>query len=129
MDRNLRHLLIAIASWLANAAAVQSQSLGPTTTETAAATVAWPASPPKRICVLPFTIDPALQEELRQQASSSLVPQGPVRQMIASRPRLTDIVTGYDRSEQPGVGVSRLADEIAGAIAEAVNARAAGQRR
>jgi hypothetical protein len=56
----------------------------------------------------------ALQEELRQQASSGLVPQGPVRQMIASRPRVTDMVTGYDRSAPPGVGVSRLvADELA----------------
>jgi hypothetical protein len=93
-----------------------SQSFGPTTTSSAATAVSWPATPPKRIYVLPFTIDPGLQEELRQQASSGLVPQGPVRQLIASRPRVADMVTGYDRSAPPGVGVARLvADEMAGA--------------
>jgi hypothetical protein len=109
-----RRLLIAIPLWLTATAAVLAQSLGPTSTESAALTVTWPALPPRRIYVLPFAIDPALQEELRQQASSGLVPQGPVRQMIASRPRVTDMVTGYDRSAPPGVGVSRLvADELA----------------
>jgi hypothetical protein len=105
---------VAVASWLVLAPIAAAQSLGPTSTEAAGTTVAWPASPPQRIYVLPFTMDPALQEELRQQASSGLVPQGPVRQMLASRPRVVDAVTGYDRSEPPGVGVARLvADEMA----------------
>jgi len=91
-----------------------AQSFGPTSTEAAATAVAWPASPPARIYVLPFAIDPALLDQLRQQASSGLVPQGPVRQMLASRPRVVDAMTGYDRSESPGVGVSRLvAEELA----------------
>jgi hypothetical protein len=68
---------------------------------------------PARIYVLPFTMDPALQEELRQQAAGGLVPQGPVRQMMASRPRVVDMVTGHDRSEPPGVSIARLvADEL-----------------
>ena len=114
MAGSRRRLLIASTSWLAATAAIRAQSFGPTSTEAAATAVAWPASPPLRIYVLPFTIDPALQEELRQQASSGLVPQGPVRQLIASRPRVTDMVTGYDRSEPPGVGLSRLvAEEMA----------------
>jgi hypothetical protein len=91
-----------------------AQTFGPTNSSAAATAVAWPPSPPTRIYVLPFTIDPGLQEELRQQASSGLLPQGPVRQLMASRPRVADMVTGYDRSEPPGVGVARLvADEMA----------------
>jgi hypothetical protein len=109
-----RRLFVASASWLAIPAALRAQSFGPTSTDAAETTVEWPASPPRRIYVLPFSIDPALQEELRQQASSGIVPQGPVRQMMASRPRVVDMVTGYDRSEPPGVGVARLvADEMA----------------
>ena len=53
------------------------------------ATVSWPAQPP------------ALQQQLQQQAS--LISQGPVRQMISARPRVTDMVTGFDRSQPPGV--------------------------
>lgn len=109
------HARVVIAVFVALAAAeVSAQSFGPTATEAAATTVAWPESPPGRIYVLPFTMDPALQEELRQQASSGVFPQGPVRQMLASRPRVVDAVTGYDRSEPPGVGVARLvAEEMA----------------
>lgn len=72
--------------------------------------------PPRRIYVVPFAIDPALQAELQQQASGGLVPQGPVRQMMASRPRVVDMATGYDRNQQPGVGVARL---VADAMARA----------
>jgi hypothetical protein len=58
-------------------------------------------------------MDPALQEELRQQAAGGLVPQGPVRQLMASRPRVVDMVTGHDRSEPPGVSIARLvADKL-----------------
>lgn len=106
---------IAACTWLAvSAFAATAQSFGPTSTEAAGTAVAWPTAPPSRIYVLPFTMDPALQEELRQQASSGLVPQGPVRQMMASRPRVVDMVTGYDRTEPPGAGVARLvAEEMA----------------
>jgi len=107
-------LFVVVAGWLVASSIAAGQSFGPTSTEAGATAVAWPASPPTRIYVLPFTMDPALQEELRQQASSGLVPQGPVRQLLASRPRVVDAVTGYDRSEPPGVGVARLvAEEMA----------------
>lgn len=108
--------LVAAAGlvWLGLGGEALPQSFGPTTTTTEATAVAWPATPPRRIYVLPFTMDPALQEELRQQASSGFLPQGPVRQLMASRPRVTDMVTGYDRNEPPGVGIARLvADEMA----------------
>jgi hypothetical protein len=110
-------LLVTVwAAWMGCAGLVHAQAFGPTSATAAATAVAWPASPPNRIYVLPFTMDQGLQEELRQQASAGLVPQGPVRQLIASRPRVTDMVTGYDRSEAPGVGVARLvATEMAGA--------------
>ena len=90
------------------AAAASAQSFGPTATEPVATDAIWPAAPPSRIYVLPFTMDPALQEELRQQATAGVIPQGPVRQFLGSRPRVVDAVTGYDRSEPPGVGVARL---------------------
>jgi hypothetical protein len=93
-----------------------AQGLGPTSTGAAATGVAWPSAPPRRIYVVPFAIDPSLQAELQQQASGGLVPQGPVRQMMASRPRVLDMATGYDRNQQPGVGVARL---VADAMARA----------
>lgn len=108
-------LLVAFLPWLAvTAVPARAQSFGPTSAEIAGTTADWPAAPPRRIYVLPFTMDPALQEELRQQASSGMMPQGPVRQFMASRPRVVDAVTGYDRGEPAGVGVSRLvAEEMA----------------
>jgi hypothetical protein len=110
----VRLLAIAVFSWGAVSLPAAAQSFGPTATEAAGTAVAWPAAPPGRIYVLPFTMDPALQEELRQQASAGLVPQGPIRQLMASRPRAVDMVTGYDRTEPPGVGVARLvAEEMA----------------
>jgi hypothetical protein len=76
MAESRRRLLIAIPLWLTATAAVRAQSLGPTSTESAAVAVTWPALPPRRIYVLPFAIDPALQEELRQQASSGSCRRG-----------------------------------------------------
>ena len=73
------------------------------------------AAPPTRIYVLPFTADPALAEHLRQQ-SAAVIPQGPVRSLIAARPRVVDAVTGHDRSEPPGAAVARqVAEELAAA--------------
>lgn len=110
----VRLVAIAGVSWWIVSLPVAGQSFGPTSTEAASTAVAWPAVPPSRIYVLPFTMDPALQEDLRQQASSGLVSQGPVRQLMASRPRVVDMVTGHDRTEPPGVGVARLvAEELA----------------
>lgn len=93
-------------------APAQQPSFGPTSATAMQATVSWPARPPARIYVLPFTIDPALQQQLQQQAS--LIPQGPVRQMISARPRVTDMVTGFDRNQPPGVAIAKLvADDLA----------------
>lgn len=96
--------------------AASGQQFGPTAATVAPAAVTWPASPPQRIYVLPFTMEPGLQEELRQQGGGGLLPQGPVRQALAARPRVVDMVTGHDRSEPPGVAVSRL---VAEALAKA----------
>lgn len=91
------------------------QFFGPTQSQVAPAAATWPSAPPSRIYVLPFAMDPALQESLRQQ-STPIIPQGPVRSLFASRPRVVDAVTGLDRSEPPGVAVARLvAEELAGA--------------
>ena len=90
-----------------------AQQFGPTSATVAPGSATWPAAPPGRMYVLPFTMEPGLQEELRQQAAGGLVPQGPVRQMMAARPRVVDIATGFDRSEPPGVSVARMvADEL-----------------
>ena len=108
-----RWMVVGLAALGACPAAV-AQQLGPTAAAVAPAAGVWPARPPARIYVLPFGMEPALQDELRQQAAGGLVPQGPVRQMVAGRPRVVDMVTGHDRSEPPGVSVARLtADELA----------------
>lgn len=96
-------------------ALAQPPLLGPTTSQAMPAATAWPARPPARIYVLPFRMDPALQQLLAQQAAP-VIPQGPVRSLFASRPRVVDAVTGYDRSEPPGIAVARLvAEEMASA--------------
>lgn len=105
-------IVLATVSGAANA---QPPSFGPTASTIAPAPVTWPAQPPQRIYVIPFAMEPGLQEQLQQQAQSSIIPQGPVRQLLASRPRVTDMVTGNDRSLPVGVSVSKLvADELAG---------------
>ena len=102
------------AMWhpLAQPAVGQQPSFGPTSTVAAPAVAAWPNRPPAKIYVMPFAIDPALQEQARQAAAG--IPAGPVRQLIASRPRVTDMVTGYDRNQPPGTAIAKLvADELA----------------
>jgi hypothetical protein len=90
----------------------QPPGFGPTTAAPMPAAASWPARLPARIYVLPFAIDPALQQQLQQ--SATLIPQGPVRQMISGRPRVTDMVTGFDRSQPPGVAIAKLvADDLA----------------
>ena len=106
------HGLVIVVVGLASLEAA-AQSFGPTATTVAPAAAAWPGTPPGRIYVLPFSMEPGLQEELRQQTAGGLVPQGPVRQMMAARPRVVDLATGHDRSEPPGVAVARMvADEL-----------------
>ena len=110
----VRRLMIAASlAAIGPTTAAVARQIGPTAAAVVPQAAVWPASPPSRLYVIPFAIDPTLQEELRQHASGGLVPQGPVRQMMASRPRVVDAVTGYDRSEPPGTGISRLvADEL-----------------
>lgn len=92
-----------------------AQQFGPTQSSAVPVTASWPAALPARIYVVPFQADPALAEHLRQQ-SASIIPQGPVRSLLASRPRVVDAVTGYDRGEPPGAAVARLvAEELAAA--------------
>lgn len=107
---------LAAVSWSFLSTRADAQSFGPTSATLAPTAAVWPSAPPRRIYVVPFAIDPALQAELKQQASAGIVPQGPVRQLLASRPRVVDMATGYDRTEPPGVGASRL---VADALARA----------
>jgi hypothetical protein len=108
-------LAVAVSGCLGGPASAQPPLLGPTASQALPAGTTWPAAPPTRLYVLPFRMDPALQQQLAQQAAP-VIPQGPVRSLVASRPRVVDAVTGYDRSEPPGVSVARLvAEELAAA--------------
>jgi len=100
-------LALVLTAGLAAPLAAQQPQLGPTASRAMPAAAAWPAAPPTRIYVVPFGIDPALADQLRQEAAP-VIPQGPVRSLLASRPRVVDAVTGYDRDEPPGVAVARL---------------------
>lgn len=107
-------LLVAGMLWwqAVPAALAQPSGFGPTATVAAPAPAAWPTRPPARVYVIPFAIDPTLQQQLAQQAEP-VIPQGPVRQMLASRPRVTDMVTGHDRTLSVGTSVARLvADDL-----------------
>jgi len=79
------------------------------------AATSWPTRPPARIYVLPFPMEPGLEQKL-QQSSGGVLPQGPVRQLFAGRPRVADMVTGFDR--QAPVGTS-IAKQVADALAQA----------
>ena len=110
-------------------AVVHGQSFGPTSTATDPSAGAWPARPPQRIYVMAFSMDPALQAELEQH-SGGVLPQGPIRQMMADRPRVVDMVTGNDRSQPVGVTVAKLvADEMAKAGWPAVFGHSPHSRR
>lgn len=106
--------MVAVACLGGIDATAQPPALGPTAAEVEAAPAAWPTRPPAKIYVLPFVMEPGLQEQLQQQAT--VLPQGPVRKMLADRPRVTDLVTGHDRSVPAGVAIAKLvADEFAAA--------------
>ena len=107
-------LMIAVACVGGGLAVAQPPALGPTSAVVQPAGVTWPTWPPTKIYVLPFAMEPGLQEQLQQQAS--VLPQGPVRKLISDRPRVTDLVTGHDRSVPAGVAIAKLvADELAAA--------------
>jgi len=91
----------------------QQPFFGPTDTVNRPGATAWPATPPARIYVVPFAMQDGLAQQLEQQANSSLIPQGPVRKMFSARPRVSDIVTGNDRSQPVGLTISKMvADEL-----------------
>lgn len=87
---------------------------GPTTSVAVPAATTWPAKPPARIYVLPFAMEPGLQEQLDRQAEATVIPQGPVRKLLSARPRVADVVMGNDRTLPVGDSISKLvADELA----------------
>jgi hypothetical protein len=89
----------------------QFPSFGPTASTAQAVATPWPVRPPVRIYVMPFTIEPGLAEQIQHQSQNSIVPQGPVQQMLASRPRVIDMVTGYDRSQPMGFTAAKMLTE------------------
>lgn len=102
-----------LAASLVPISARAQTGFGPTAAVAAPMDAAWPTQPPGRIYVIPFMIDPALLEQLQQQAEGP-IPQGPVRKMLAARPRVVDVVTGHDRSLPVGTSVARMvADDLA----------------
>lgn len=107
-------VLVAIVCAANGLVMAQPPALGPTAVAVQGTGVTWPTRPPAKIYVLPFAMEPGLQEQLQQQGT--VLPQGPVRKLIADRPRVTDLVTGHDRSVPAGVAIARLvADELAAA--------------
>jgi len=101
-----------VCSW--RSVDAQLSSLGPTTSAARTAPSLWPVTPLRRIYVCPFAMEQGLQEQIQQQAASSVIPQGPMRRMMSSRPRAVDMVTGYDRSVPIGITISKqVADELA----------------
>lgn len=108
--RVLSALLLAAVSSVPLTA--QPPGLGPTASVAVQPTV-WPTRPPARIYVVPFSMEPGLQEQLQQQAAASVIPQGPVRRAFGARPRVTDLVTGFDRTQPVGTSVANMvADEL-----------------
>ena len=86
----------------------QFPSFGPTASVGQAVATPWPVRPPARIYVLTFAMEPGLEQDLRNDAAGGIIPAGPVRQLLASRPRAVDLVTGYDRSLPIGVTAAKM---------------------
>jgi hypothetical protein len=93
----------------------QPPGWGPTTTVNGPAAASWPARPPTRIYVLPFPMEPGLEQQI-QQSSGGVLPQGPVRQLFTGRPRVADMVTGFDRQKPVGTSIAK---QVADALAQA----------
>ncbi|MCE9629857.1 MAG: DUF4410 domain-containing protein [Planctomycetia bacterium] len=106
---------LAVAAWLFAAVSHGQQSaFGPTVATAVPVATGWPATPPARIYVIPFAMEPGLQEQLQQQAEATVIPQGPVRKLFAARPRVADMVMGNDPSLPVGTTIAKLlADELA----------------
>ena len=110
LTASLRGVVVASFCMIFPLQAVHGQfpSFGPTASVGQAVATPWPVRPPGRIYVTTFTMEPGLEEELRQDAAGGIIPTGPVRQMLASRPRAVDFVTGYDRSQPIGVTAAKM---------------------
>ena len=102
---------VCLASCQAAVARGQWPSFGPTASAVQTVATPWPVRPPARIYVMPFTIEPGLAEQLQQQNQNRIIPQGPVQQMLASRPRVIDMVSGYDRSQPVGFTAAKMLTE------------------
>jgi len=102
---------VCLACCQAAVARGQFPSFGPTAASAQAVATPWPIRPPARIYVMPFAIEPGLAEQLQQQNQNRLLPQGPVQQMLASRPRVIDMVSGYDRSLPMGFTAAKMLTE------------------
>lgn len=102
-----------VTACLLSASAATAQQLGPTSSQSSTARQ-WPASPPRRIYVMPFYMDPALKAEIEQAASKSVIPRGPIRQMLADRPTVVNMVSGNNPDAPIGAVVAKLvADDMA----------------
>ena len=102
---------ICLACFQAAIAHGQVPAFGPTSSAAQAVATPWPIRPPARIYVMPFTIEPGLAQEIQQHNQNRMLPQGPVQQMLASRPRVIDAVTGYDRSQPMGITAAKMLTE------------------
>lgn len=102
---------VCLACGQATVARGQFPPFGPTASTAQAVATPWPIRPPARIYVMPFAIEPGLAEQLQQQNQNRIIPQGPVQQMLASRPRVIDMVTGYDRSQPMGITAAKILTE------------------
>ena len=60
--------IVAVACVGSGIAMAQPPMLGPTSAAVQAAPLTWPTRPPAKIYVLPFAMEPGLQEQLQQQA-------------------------------------------------------------
>jgi hypothetical protein len=110
-------LLCLVAGWLIAGTRCPAQgfALGPTSATPVAVAIPWPARPPAKIYVVPFPMEPGLQQQLEQAAATGL-PQGPLRRMMAERPRVSDMVTGFDRQAPAGWSI---AQQVANGLAAA----------
>ena len=94
---------------------VTAQQIGPSSAQ-ATTTGQWPASPPQRIYVMPFFMDPTLKAEIEQAKTQGVIPRGPVRQLLAERPTVVNAVSGNNPDAPVGAVVAKLvADEMAAA--------------
>lgn len=106
-------LSACLTACLLSASAATAQQLGPTNSQSSTARQ-WPASPPRRIYVMPFYMDPALKAEIEQAASKSVIPRGPIRQLLADRPTVVNMVSGNNPDAPIGAVVAKLvADDMA----------------